>query len=57
MNKILVDGGAVVNLMPHFLLVKIGKFDIDLRHHNMVFSNYEGKTGQTTGVIQMDITM
>lgn len=42
-NKILVDGGVVVNLLPNFLLRKIGKYDIDLRLHNMVLSNYEGK--------------
>lgn len=53
--KILVDDGATVNLMPHFLLAKIGKYDTDLRPHNMVLSNYEGKTGQTIGVIQVDI--
>lgn len=33
MHKILVYGGAVVNLMPHFLLGKIGKFNTDLRPH------------------------
>lgn len=52
-NKILVDGGAVVNLMPHFLLGKIGKFDTDLRPHNKVLSNYNGKIGQTMGVIHV----
>lgn len=55
MNKILVDGGATVNLMPHFLLSKKGKYDTNLRPHNMVLSNYEGKTGQTMGVIQVDV--
>lgn len=54
-NKILVDGRPAVNLMPHFLLGKIGKFDIDLRPHNMVLSNYDGKTCQTMGVIQVDV--
>ena len=43
-NKILVDRGAAVNLIPHYLLGKIGKFDTDLRRHNMVLTNYEGKT-------------
>lgn len=43
-NKILVDGGTSVNFMPHFLLGKIGKFDTNLRPHNMILSNYEGKT-------------
>lgn len=56
-NKILVDGGEAVNLMPHFLLEKIGKFDTDLRPHNMVLSNYKGKTRQTMVVIQVDVTV
>lgn len=38
-NKILVDRGADVNLMPR-LLGKIGKFDTNFRPHNMVLSNY-----------------
>lgn len=48
-NKILIDGGVVVNLMPPFLLRKLGKYD--LRPHNIVLSNYESKTGHTMGVI------
>lgn len=56
-NKILVDEGATINLMPIFLLEKIGKFDTNLRPHNMVLSNYEGKTGQTIGLIQIDVIM
>lgn len=50
-NKILIDGGTVVNLMPHFLLRKIGKYDTDLRPHNMVLSNYKGKMVHNMGVI------
>lgn len=54
-NKILVDGGVVVNLMPYFMLKRNGKFDTDLRPHNMVLSNYEGNIGHTLGVIQVDL--
>lgn len=43
-NKVLVDNGTTINLTPHSLLRRIGKFDTDLRAHNMVLSNYEGKT-------------
>ncbi|MCI44502.1 hypothetical protein A2U01_0065741, partial [Trifolium medium] len=34
-NKILIGGGAAVNLMPHSLLNKIGKYDTDLHSHNI----------------------
>ncbi|XP_050914661.1 uncharacterized protein LOC127129548 [Lathyrus oleraceus] len=56
-NKILVDGGAEMNLMLNFMLQKVGKFDTDLKPHNMVLSNYEGKIGSTLGVIQVDLTI
>lgn len=56
-NKILIDGGATVNLMPHFLLEKIGKFNTNLRPQNMVLSNYKGNTCQTMGVIQFNVTL
>lgn len=43
-NKVFIDGSAVVNLVPYTLFKKMGKCDDDLRHHNMVLSNYERKS-------------
>lgn len=56
-NKLLMYGGAEVNLMLRSILNKIGKFDTDLRPHNMVLSNYEGKIDTPMGVIQLDLTV
>ena len=56
-NKVLVDGGAAVNLMPQFILKRICMFDTDIKPHNMVLSNYEGKIGHTLGVVQVDLTV
>ncbi|XP_050876196.1 uncharacterized protein LOC127079884 [Lathyrus oleraceus] len=56
-NKILVDCSATVNLIPHHMLRKIGKYDTDVKPHNMVLSNYEGKVGSTLGVIQVELTL
>ncbi|XP_050896204.1 uncharacterized protein LOC127102931 [Lathyrus oleraceus] len=56
-NKILVDYGATVNLMPHRMLAKIGKYDTDAKPHNMVLTNYEGKVGSTLGAIQVELTI
>lgn len=53
----MVDGGETINLMPYFLLKKIGKYDTNMRPHNMVMSNYEGKTNKALGVIHVDTTM
>ncbi|KAK2384605.1 hypothetical protein QL285_071934 [Trifolium repens] len=56
-NKVLIDGGAAVNLMPKFLLKKIGKSLVDLHPHNIVLSNYEGETGFSLGAIQLDVVV
>lgn len=56
-NKILVDCDTTVNLMPHHMLRKIGKYDIDAKPHNMVISNYEGKVCSTFGVIEVELTL
>jgi hypothetical protein len=37
------------------MLPKIGKYDSDLSAHNIVLSNYEGKTGYSMGAIQVVI--
>jgi len=54
-NKVLVDGGAAINLMPQILLRKIGKLDTDLKPLNIVLSNYEGKVGHSLGAIQVNL--
>jgi hypothetical protein len=54
-NRILVDGGAVVNIMPHFMLKKLGLFETDLHTHNVVLANYEGKIGHSLGAIQLEV--
>eukprot|EP00256_Glycine_max_P062132 XP_014631525.1 uncharacterized protein LOC106798860 [Glycine max] len=56
-NKVLIDGGAAINLMPRSMLYKIGKHDTDLSAHNIVLSNYEGKTGYSLGAIQVDVAV
>ena len=56
-NKVLVDGGVTVNLMPQFMLKRIGMLDTNIKPHNMVLSNYEGKIGHTLGVVQVDLTV
>lgn len=55
MIKIIVDEGATINLMSHFIIKKIGKSDMDTKPHNMMLSNYEVKVGSTLGVIRVDL--
>jgi len=56
-NKVLVDCGAAVNLMPQSLLKRTGKIDKDLNLHNVILSNYEGKTGYSLGALQESLTV
>jgi len=56
-NKVLVDGGAAVNLIPRSLLKRIGKTDKDLKPHNVILSNYEGKAGHSLGALQVSLTV
>jgi hypothetical protein len=56
-NKVLVDGGAAVNLLPHFLLKKIVLSESDLKPHNVVFWNYEGKSGNSFGAVEVDLVV
>jgi len=56
-NKVLVDGGAAVNLMPESLLKKIDKTDKELKPHNVVLSNYEGKAGHSFGALKVSLTV
>jgi len=56
-NKVLVDSGVTVNLMPESLLKRIGKTDKDLKPHNVIMSNYEGKVGHSLGALQVSVTV
>ncbi|XP_057445025.1 uncharacterized protein LOC130737287 [Lotus japonicus] len=56
-NKVLVDGGAAINLMPRFMLKKLGKTEANLISHDMVLSDYEGKTSTSMGAIMLNITV
>lgn len=54
-NKVFIDRGDAVNLMPYTLFKKRVKGEEDLRQHNMVLLNYEGKTSNIIGVVQVDL--
>ena len=42
-TKMLVDGGAVVNLMPYSVFKKLGLHDDALMKTNMVLNGFKGK--------------
>jgi hypothetical protein len=56
-NKVLVDGGATINLLPHFLLKKISLSESNLKPSNVVLCNYEGKSGNSFGAVEVDLVI
>jgi len=42
MTKILVDGGAAINIMPYAIYRKLGKGDQDLTKTDMMLKDFEG---------------
>ena len=49
MNKMLVDGGASVNLMPYTTFCKLGKGPGDLHEIDMMLRDFRGNTSKTRG--------
>ena len=57
-SHMLVDGGAMVNLMPYDLYKKLGKSDAELVKTNMRLSGVGGKNPiETEGVASMELTI
>ena len=49
MSKMLVDGGASVNLMPYTTFHKLGKGLEDLIETDMILKDFGGNTSKTRG--------
>ena len=49
MSKILVDGGAFINLMPYTTFHKLGKGPEDLIETNMMLKDFWGNASKTRG--------
>ena len=49
MNKMLVDGGASVNLMPYTTFRKLGKGSEDLMEIDMMLKDFRGNMSKTRG--------
>ena len=57
-TRMLVDGGAIVNLMPYSLYKKLGGQDEDLIKTNMTVSGIGGnKPISAKGVTSMELTI
>ena len=49
MSKMLVDGGAAVNLMPYTTFHKLGKGPKDLIETNIMLKDFGGNASKTRG--------
>ena len=49
MTKILIDGGAAINIMPYAVYQKLGKGDQDLTKTDMMLKDFEGNVSPDKG--------
>ena len=57
MSKMLVDGGAFVNLMPYTTFCKLGKGPKDLLETDMMLRDFGGNTSKIRGPINVKLTI
>ena len=57
MSKMLVDGGASVNLMPYTTFRKLGKGPGDLIETNMMLKDFKGNASKTRGAMNVELTI
>jgi hypothetical protein len=56
-NKMLVDTGAAVNIMPYSVLRRLGRSTGDLIKTNVTLSDFNGQTSEAQGVLGVDLTI
>ena len=57
MNKMLVDGGASINLMPYTTFRKLDKGPGDLIETDMMLKDFEGNASKTRGAMNVELTI
>jgi hypothetical protein len=56
-NKMLVDTGATVNIMPYSVLHRLGRSAEDLIKTDITLSDFNGQASETQGILNMDLTV
>jgi len=56
-SKILIDGGAAINIMSYVMYWKLGKGDQDLTKTNMMLKDFEGNVSPVKGAICVELTI
>jgi hypothetical protein len=50
-SKILINGGAAINIMPYVMYRKLDKGDQDLTKTDMMLKDFEGNVSPTKGAV------
>jgi hypothetical protein len=56
-NKMLVDTGAAINIMPYSVLRRLGRSAEDLIKTNVTLSDFNGQASEAQGVLNVDLTV
>jgi len=57
MTKILIDGGAAINIMSYTIYWKLGKGDQDLTMTDMMLKDFEGNIFPVKGAVCVELTI
>ena len=57
MNKMLVDGGTSIKLMPYTTFRKLGKGPKDLMETDMMLKDFGGNTSKTRGAMNVELAI
>ncbi|CAL8996592.1 unnamed protein product, partial [Prunus brigantina] len=55
--KVMVDGGAAINLLPHRMLSKMGRTEKDLIPTRLTVTNFVGGITKTHGILDVDVVV
>jgi len=56
-SKILIDGGAAINIMLYVMYQKLGKEDQDLTKTDMMLKDFEGNVSPAKGALCVELTI
>nr|AAQ56356.1 putative polyprotein [Oryza sativa Japonica Group] len=56
-SRMLLDGGAAVNLMPYSLFKKLGRGDDELKKTNMILNGFNGEPTEAKGIFSEELTV
>jgi len=56
-SKVLIDGGATINIMPYVVYRKLGKGYLDLTKTDMMLKDFEGNVSPVKGAICVELTI